>query len=302
MCKGHAGLARDGEQVQDRIGRAAGGGDARDRVLECRASEDVSGADPLAQQIHHHRAAVVSDLVFLRVHGGDAVEAHGRKADHLHHRGHGVGGVLAAAGAGGGAGNVFEFVQFGIRHFAGGVGADGFEHILNGDVFAAKAAGRDGAAIEHEAGNIQPRQGHGPGGNGFVAAHHADHRVEHLPPANQFDGVGDQLAADQRGAHAFRAHGLAVADGDGVELHGCAAGGADAFLHLGREPPQVEVAGHGFDPGVGHADERLAEIAVGESDCLEHSAGRGAVASVRDAVTAVLEVHGRKIMTEKGSS
>ena len=42
--QGDAGLARDGEQVQDGVGRASGGGDSRDRVLECGAREDVSGS------------------------------------------------------------------------------------------------------------------------------------------------------------------------------------------------------------------------------------------------------------------
>src|SRR6185369_16868989 len=65
--QGDPGLARDGQQVQDRVGRTAGGGDARDRVLECRTSENVSGIDPPAQQIHHHRTAVIRDLVFVRV-------------------------------------------------------------------------------------------------------------------------------------------------------------------------------------------------------------------------------------------
>ncbi len=254
----HAGLARDGQQVQDRVGRATGGGDARDRVFKGGASQDVSGTNASAQQIHHHRAAVVGNLVFLRVHGRNAVETHGRQADHLHHGGHGVGGVLAAAGARGRAGDVFQFVQVGVCHFSGGVSADRFEYILNGDVLAAIIAGRDGAPVEHEAGNVQSRQGHGSRGDGLVAAHDADHGIEHLSAAHQFDGVGDEFAADQRSTHAFGAHGFAVADGDGVELHGSAARGADAFLDLRRQPAQVEVAGHGFDPGVGDADERLA--------------------------------------------
>ena len=108
------------------------------------------------------------------------------------------------------------------------------------------------------------------------------------------------FAADQRCPHAFGAHGFAVADRDRVELHGSAACGADAFLHLGGQAAQVEVAGHGFNPGVGDADDGFGQIAVGESDGLEHGAGRGLIASVGDSVTAVFEIHGRKIMTEKG--
>jgi hypothetical protein len=64
------------------------------------------------------------------------------------------------------------------------------------------------------------------------------------------------------------AHGDAVADGDRVELHRRAARGADALLDLHGELPQVEVAGHGLDPGVGDADDRLAQVVVGEADPL----------------------------------
>jgi len=122
-----------------------------------------------------------------------------------------------------------------------------------------------------------------------------------MPAGHQLDGVRNQIAADQRRFHAFRAHGDAVADRHCVEFHGRAPGGADAGLDVRSQLAQVVVARHGFDPGVGHADQRSAQIGVGESDCLEHSARRGAIASVGDAVTAVFEVHERKIMTEKGS-
>ena len=251
----------------------------------------LHGRMPCLRSIHDHFAAAERDFIFARVHGGHAVEAHGREADQLHHRGHGVGGVLPAARAGAGARDVFQLEQFRVRHFSRGVRAHRFKHILNGDVFSLVHTGRNGAAIEHQAGKIQPRQRHGGGGNGFVAADDADDGVEHLPAAHQFDGIGDDLAAHQRGAHAFGAHGLAVGNGDGVELHGRAAGGANAFLHLGGEPAQVKVAGHGFDPGVGHADEGTAQVLVGESDGFEHGARRSLVAPVGDAATAMFEVH-----------
>jgi hypothetical protein len=193
-----------------------------------------------------------------------------------------------------------QFMQVGVGHLSCCIGTNGFEYILNGDVLAAKIARRDGATVEHESGNIQSGQRHCSGGNGLVAAYDANDGVEHLPATNQFDGVGDQFAADQRGPHAFRAHGFAVTDGDGVELHRGAASGADAFFHLGGQAPQVKVAGHGFDPGVGHADDGFSQIAVGESDCLKHGTGRGLIASVGDAATNVFEIHERKIMTENG--
>jgi hypothetical protein len=53
----------------------------------------------------------------------------------------------------------------------------------------------------------------------------------------------------------------------------------------------VEVAGHGFDPGVGHADQGLGQVAFGKADRLEIGACRGAIAPVSDATTAMLEIH-----------
>ncbi len=41
-------------------------------------------------------------------------------------------------------------------------------------------------------------------------------------------------------------------------------------LDLDREVPQVEVAGHGLDPGVGDPDDRLGQISIVEADGLEH--------------------------------
>jgi hypothetical protein len=78
---------------------------------------------------------------------------------------------------------------------------------------------------------------------------------------------------------------------DGVEFHRCTAGLANAFFHLGREAPQVEVAGHGFDPGIGHADQRTAEIGIGVSNRFEHRASASAIASFGNSTTDVFEIH-----------
>ena len=49
---------------------------------------------------------------------------------------------------------------------------------------------------------------------------------------------------------------------------------------LADKPPQVKVARHGLDPGVGDADERLCQIVVGKADGFEHGAGRSPVAPI----------------------
>src|SRR5208337_4730440 len=70
---------------------------------------------------------------------------------------------------------------------------------------------------------------------------------------------------------------------------------ANAFFHLGGEPPQMKVARHGFDPGIGHTDQRLAQVGISKSDGFEHGARRSAVAPVSDSVATMLEVHGERL-------
>jgi len=173
---------------------------------------------------------------------------------------------------------------------SGGVGSDGFEDLLDGDVdffggtglgglavgADVEVAGSDGAAVEHEAGDVETRQGHDGGGHVFVAAGDADDAVEGVAASYEFDAVGDDFAGDERGLHAFGAHGDAVGDGDGVELHGGAAGFADALLDGFGDVAEMEVAGADLGPGVGDADDGLVEIFLGEADAAEHGAGCGA--------------------------
>ena len=147
-------FARDGQQVQHCVSRSAGCSHGCDRIFECIARKDFSRTDSLLQQIQYYLAAVESNLVLLRIHRGNAVEAHGRKADHLHHGGHGVCGVLASAGAGAGTGHVFKVVQFLVGNLPGGIRPHSFKHILDRDIFAAIAAGSNGPAIKNKSGKI----------------------------------------------------------------------------------------------------------------------------------------------------
>ena len=137
-------------------------------------------------------------------------------------------------------------------------------------------AGGDGAAVEHEAGDVEAGERHDGGGHVFVAAGDADEAVEAVAAGDEFDGVGDDFARDERGLHAFGAHGDAVGDGDGVELHGRAAGFADALLDGFGDLAEMEVAGADLGPGVGDADDGLVQVFFGEADAAEVGAGGGA--------------------------
>src|SRR3989442_9907263 len=139
---------------------------------------------------------------------------------------------------------------------AAGMGADGFVNILDGDERPLELTGGDGAAVENQAGNVEASERHDAAGNGFVAADQNDESVEEVAASDKLDGIGNHLAADQRGAHPLRAHGDAVGDGYRVEFKRRAAGGADTRLDVPGTLARAKVAGAEFNPSIGHADDR----------------------------------------------
>ncbi len=118
-----------------------------------------------------------------------------------------------------------------VGHLADRVQADRLEDVRHGDVAALERAGQDRAAIDEDRRHVEPAHRHHHAGQRLVAAGHADQRVVAVAAHGQLDGIGDDLAADQRGLHALVAHGDAVGDGDGAELARRAVGGRDALLH-----------------------------------------------------------------------
>ncbi len=233
-------FARHRQQVQDGIGGAARSCDTRDRVLEGAARADVARLQVALDRVQNDSPAVGRNIVLARIHLRHHRGVHRRQADHLHHRSHRVGRELPAAGARAGARAVLDLLEVFIAHSTRLVRADRFEHFLNRDVLALELAGQDRSAVQNDARNVQPQQRQRRAGNRLVAGHEADESVELVAARHQFDGVGNHLARDQRGLHALGAHGDAVADGDGVELHGSAAGLADA---RGRRPAPGRAAG-----------------------------------------------------------
>ena len=130
--KRHVGLARHGQQVQHRVGGAAAWRPRRRWRSRTPARVQMSRGRRLSRDgIHDDLAAAEGDVVLARIHLRDRRRAHGREADQLHHRGHGVGGELAAAGARAGAGVVFDGEQFVVRDAARRVGAHGLEDVLD---------------------------------------------------------------------------------------------------------------------------------------------------------------------------
>ena len=275
-------LVGERDQVQDAVGRAAGGADAGDRVLQRVAGDHLARGDVVGEDPDHQLADFLGDGVLVVVFGRDHRRAAGADPQRLEGAGHRVGGELAAAGAGAGAGDALQLVQFLIAHVARVVGADRLEDVEDGDVAAVPVAGGDRAAVEQDRGDVEPGQRHRAAGDRLVAGAEGDDRVELVAAGHQLDRVGDHLAADQRGLHPLGAHRHPVGDGDGVELHRRAAGGADALFDVLGQGAEVEVAGHRLGPGVGDPDRRPAEGVVVEPDALHVGARVGAVGAVED--------------------
>ena len=279
------GIGGDREKMQHGVGGAAGRGDTGDGIVQRFACDDLFRANVFFQEAHHELAAIEGDFAFARIGGGNFVCAHRRNSEEGDRGGHGVGGELAAARAGAGTGFVFEFAELLDGHLAGSAGADGFEDVQNGDVAAVVVSGENRAAVERKRRDIQARESHHGAGDGLIAAADRDDGVEGVGAHEKLDGIGDHFARNQRSFHAFGAHGDAVGNGDGVELDGSAAGGADAGFDAFGELAQMKIAGSDFGPGVGDGDERAGEIVVGEARGFEHGPGGGAREAFFDDVT-----------------
>jgi hypothetical protein len=98
----------------------------------------------------------------------------------------------------------------------------------------------------------------------------------------EFNRVGDAFARYQRGFHALVAHGDAIGDGDGAEFAGCAAGGGHTALDRLGLAHQGNVAGCGFIPAAGHADEGLVNLLLSQAHGIEVRPMRGALRSNGD--------------------
>ena len=259
------GFPRNGHQVENGVGGAAHSDDDGDGVFEGLAGENIAGADAFLQHPHHGLAGAAGFGVFVGVDGGQGGVAGQGQPHYFDGGGHSVGGEEAGAGAFAGAGAAFQFGQLFPRHPAGGVGAHGFEYILDADVAAFEATGQDAAAIDEDAGDVEAGNGHHTAGHIFVAAGYCDQAVHPLAESYGFDGIGDNFPADQGRFHALGAHGDAVADGDGAKLEGGSFALADAVLDGGGNAVQVDVAWGDVAGQVGHGDERLFQVVGGEA-------------------------------------
>ncbi len=147
--------------------------------------------------------------------------------------------------------------------------ADGLEQILHGHGLATERARQDASAIDEDRRDVEAHHRHHHAGQGLVAAGHADEGVIGMAAHGQLDRIRDDLARRQRGLHALVTHGDAVGHRDGAELARRALSGGDALLHGLRLAHQRDVAGRGFVPAGGDADEWLVNLLLGQTHRVE---------------------------------
>ena len=168
----------------------------------------------------------------------------------------------------------------------------GLEGVDDGDVLAVDLTGHDRAGVEEDAGQVQAGGGHQHAGQRLVAARQQHRAVEALGVHHDLDGVGDDLAGDQREVHALVAHRDAVGDRDRAELQGVALCRVHAVLHGLGQPVEREVAGRDLVPAGRDADLGLLPVLVAHAYGTQHPSRRGPLETVGHVAGAGLEVRG----------
>ena len=288
----NARLTRKPDQVKHAVRGAAAGSNSGNRVLKRLPGQDVLRQKAARKNIHDQLADFLADSVLALIDSRCRGRTHRRKADELHRHGHGVRRVLAATGARARAGDIFQLGEFFVTELASGVGPNRLVNGANRHFLVMPVSGHDGATVEQHRRNVQTNGRHREPGKRLVTGADADNRIEHVATRYQLNRVGDDLARNQRGLHALGAHRDTVRDRDGVQFLRRATGRADPFLDVLCQLTLVQVARHGLDPAMGHANDRALEIIVIESGPLEHCPGPGSIVPIEDHAALVPHVKG----------
>ena len=211
-------------------------------------------------------------------------------ADRLGDGAHRVGGEHAAACPFARTRLALDLAELLLRDLAQRASADGFEHAGDVERHAVVLARHDRAVVDEHTGQVETGRGHQHRRDALVAAGQPDEAVEPLGVHDALDRVGDDLAADQRRAHAFVTHADAVADGDGAELHRETARSAHAVLGVLGQLAQRHVARRHVVPRRRDRDLRLHPIVVGHARGPEHRPRRRLGHPVGDVTAARFDV------------
>ena len=127
------------------------------------------------------------------------------------------------------------------------------------------------AAGDEDRRNVKARGCHEVSGDDGVAGGEHDHAVEHVGFDDEFDFIGDAVAAGEFDvARVFENH--AVADSGRHHLERESAGFADALFDALGEVAEMDMSGVVFVPGVDNGDDGTVEFLFGVSESADESA------------------------------
>ena len=133
------------DEMQHGVRRTADGHHDRHRVLKRLARHDVARLDVLFHADANRGAGAAAFVELAGIGRRERRAVRQRHAHRFDRRGHGVGGVHAAAGAGAGAGVPHDFAALGVGHLAHQLRAVAGERRDDVDRFASRRCGRRGS-------------------------------------------------------------------------------------------------------------------------------------------------------------
>ena len=263
--EGNACLMRHSQEVQCRIGGAAQSHICGQRILNGLFCDNVLRPDILLQHLHNLHARLLCQTDSLGVNGRNGAVAGKGHAQNLTEAVHGVCGKHAGAGTAGRTGGAFDIIQLCIGDHVGLPGTYRLEYRVQ----ITLVDGKHGTAGNENAGQVQTAGCQQHARYDLVAVGDEHQRIQLMTGCHTLDGVCNQLTGAQRKVHAVVTHGDTVADRNGIELEGCAAGHEDAVLHRTGDLLQVHMTRHQICIGIYYADQRLPDLLVCIAGCLE---------------------------------
>ena len=230
-----AGLGRNGQKVQHRVGGAAHGNVQRHGVEERRAGGDGAGEDALIAVLiificvtYNELGGLAEEFRAIGVGGHHRPVSGKRKADGFRKAVHGIGGEHAGTASAAGTGGCLNF-----GHFCVALGRVGRLHHGVNQIQAVLAAdaGLHGAAGDKDGGDVEAHGGHEHAGRHLVAVADADHGIGLVGVYHVLHAVCYDVPGGEGIEHPVVAHGYAVVHSDGVEFGGKAA----QLLNLGLD-------------------------------------------------------------------
>ena len=260
-----------GDQVQDRIRRSAGCHNEDHRIFKGGTGHDVAGLQIHFEQLMDRLTRCDAFPQLQGIFGRDR-RAVGEGHPHgFNRRGHGVGGIHAAASTRSWAAMFDDRLSFFVGDLSGNVLAitlksrNNVKFWMQGD-----ATGLDGSAVDHECRTIQSSHRHDAAGHVFIAAGDGNIGIVPLCGHDGFDAVRDDVARLQRVRHAVGPHGDPVADPDRIEPHPPEACGIDPLFDFFSKLVEVHIARVAVVPDAGNPDLCLIHVFTGHAGGVEH--------------------------------